>query len=110
MIQDSKRFIDELREAKATVLSGDSNPIKSILSIPRPLQSVQFGKWNLSSVEAGTVQITNRECFSQKITITEELPGFVFESKKRQWKIIADSTLGFKSELQQENVFKCKIL
>lgn len=51
-------FSGKLRKAKAAIPSGAQK--KSILSVPRPSQTIHFGKWNLSSLELDTMLVTNQ--------------------------------------------------
>lgn len=67
---ERKKFVGRLHEAKMDVAS--SGPLtKSILTIPCSSQTIQSGNWCLSSVEADTMLVANREGI-QKLIIKGE--------------------------------------
>jgi E3 ubiquitin-protein ligase HECTD1 len=87
-------FIEKIQKAKAVVPSGGQT--KSICTVPRPsAKPVESGNWQLTSSELKTLTITNREGVQQKLSIKDDLPGFVFESSRQQKQLFtAESTLG----------------
>nr|CAD2122828.1 unnamed protein product [Meloidogyne enterolobii] len=89
-------FFEKIRKAKSSIPVGA--PSHSILSIPRPEKStkpLESGNWLLNSSEINTLNITNKEGIQQKMTIKDDMPGFVFESSRQQKQMFtAESTLG----------------
>jgi len=89
-------FFEKIRKAKSSIPVGA--PSHSILSIPRPEKStkpLESGNWLLNSSELNTLNITNKEGIQQKMTIKDDMPGFVFESSRQQKQMFtAESTLG----------------
>jgi E3 ubiquitin-protein ligase HECTD1 len=86
-------FIEKIQKAKAAIPTGA--PIKSILSIPRQNSKLESGNWQITSTEANTMSITNREGTQQKLCIKDDLPGFIFESSRQHKQLFtAETTLG----------------
>jgi E3 ubiquitin-protein ligase HECTD1 len=86
-------FLEKLQRARAAVPTG--TPLYTILSVERASNTITVGNWLLTSVEENELTVTNREGSAQKMTIREDLPGFVFESNRQtRHSFTAESTLG----------------
>lgn len=86
-------FIAKIQKAKAAVQPGQT--LKTIFSEAQPTQKIDSGNWQISCTENGVLTLTNREGNQQKLLIKEDMPGFIFESRKYNRQVFStDSTLG----------------